>query len=407
MTDISGDNVFLSSAVEVTAVDGSTSVFLRNSHVHTETRNGWWKRRRPKGAGRVGFIPPTNYLLVRNTISSNIDGFFEQKYLSGGKWRTTALYRGNVLGMDMANGWQSASNGYPARGVPQSLIDQAITKARLALKDQKVNLAVAFAERDSTARMIGDNARAIADAVRHLRKGRFKRAARSLGIAKPGKPRGKEVTSRWLELQYGWKPLLQDVYGATEALARRNEHDWLVSAKGSARESIDETINVSKSSPRIIRGTLQTRGHRGVFARIDAIPRDGLLKSFSATGITNPATVAWELVPFSFVVDWFLPVGDYIDSMDALIGFKRSWCSVTTIEKFDSRFVGNPKEQFTSSGMLNEVTRSASQHRKYIKMVRTVYDDSVPIPVLPRFKNPVSLGHMANGLSLLASAFGR
>jgi hypothetical protein len=29
-------------------------------------------------------------------------------------------------------------------------------------------------------------------------------------------------------------------------------------------------------------------------------------------GLVNPLEIAWEVVPYSFVVDWFLPVGSYI-----------------------------------------------------------------------------------------------
>lgn len=33
-------------------------------------------------------------------------------------------------------------------------------------------------------------------------------------------------------------------------------------------------------------------------------------------GFTNPAAVLWEATPFSFVVDWFLPIGDYLKTLD-------------------------------------------------------------------------------------------
>lgn len=34
----------------------------------------------------------------------------------------------------------------------------------------------------------------------------------------------------------------------------------------------------------------------------------------SRLGLTNPASIAWELVPFSFVVDWFGTVGEFLAS---------------------------------------------------------------------------------------------
>jgi hypothetical protein len=37
-------------------------------------------------------------------------------------------------------------------------------------------------------------------------------------------------------------------------------------------------------------------------------------------GITNPLLYAWEVIPFSFVFDWFLSVGDYLTAQTALQG---------------------------------------------------------------------------------------
>jgi len=37
-------------------------------------------------------------------------------------------------------------------------------------------------------------------------------------------------------------------------------------------------------------------------------------------GLANPAALAWELIPFSFVADWFVGVGDYLNAQTALLG---------------------------------------------------------------------------------------
>lgn len=34
----------------------------------------------------------------------------------------------------------------------------------------------------------------------------------------------------------------------------------------------------------------------------------------------NPVGIAWELVPFSFAVDWFIPVGKFLNSYTDLAG---------------------------------------------------------------------------------------
>jgi hypothetical protein len=35
-------------------------------------------------------------------------------------------------------------------------------------------------------------------------------------------------------------------------------------------------------------------------------------------GLTDPLSVAWELIPYSFVVDWFVPIGTYLDNLNAI-----------------------------------------------------------------------------------------
>jgi hypothetical protein len=47
-------------------------------------------------------------------------------------------------------------------------------------------------------------------------------------------------------------------------------------------------------------------------------------------GFINPAAVAWELVPFSFLVDWFLPVGDFLNSFTDLLGHSVHYPYTTT-----------------------------------------------------------------------------
>lgn len=48
------------------------------------------------------------------------------------------------------------------------------------------------------------------------------------------------------------------------------------------------------------------------------IPGD--LHWLASFGITNPLELAWELIPYSFVIDWAFNVGNVLSGLDALIG---------------------------------------------------------------------------------------
>lgn len=61
-----------------------------------------------------------------------------------------------------------------------------------------------------------------------------------------------------------------------------------------------------------------------------------LMQAASRTGLTSPAFALWDVVPFSFVVDWFVDVGSFLDNMDALFAVKRH-ASYITLKRVASR----------------------------------------------------------------------
>jgi hypothetical protein len=284
----------------------------------------------------------------------------------------------------------------------------ALVAARNRLKAMKVDLGVAFAERKQTTRMLDDTIRRIVRSVRNLQRGNFRNAARALGIVKdPGRPRGSNWTNHWLQLQYGWKPLLSDVYGSCDALSKRELSDWRVTAK--AQRNDTDTWKAGTTPQGVSYPTSNfdawsgvARRQRGVFVRIDAIPQNDLTMSLASLGVTNPLLVAWELMPYSFVVDWALPVGAWLSSLDALLGYGNAWTSTTTYNR----------TVWEDRGVSRDWSKYAFVHndwfgtKELLKIVRSA-SSGVPLPAFPSFKDPRSLGHMANGLSLLAQVFGR
>jgi hypothetical protein len=50
-------------------------------------------------------------------------------------------------------------------------------------------------------------------------------------------------------------------------------------------------------------------------------------------GLTDPASVAWELIPFSFVADWFVPIGDTLRAIHAARTLPVEKVITTTLRK--------------------------------------------------------------------------
>lgn len=373
------------------------TVSLANGRFCSETPVGT-PRRKPKG-----WLPPRPYSLSRYEYQR---AYGQSHYqIVTGNWT-------KVIGCIDAGGQFNTLNHFngacsDATARVTMSTSAALAAARNRLKAKHVDLGVAFAERKATSRMLGDTAKRLANAVRSLQRGNFRNAARQLGITgRTGAPRGANWTNHWLQLQYGWKPLLSDVYGACDALSKRPLSDWRVTAKAARTDHDTFVYNSPPDSGSFgnLAGSclVVAERQRGVFVRLDAIPENDLTMSLTSLGVTNPLLVAWELVPYSFVVDWILPVGSWLDSLDALLGYGPAWNSITTRNETKWIDTGLSKTYSATSFIRNSFTGT----KRVLEVNRTA-SSGVPLPAFPRIKDPRSLGHMANGLSLLAQAFGR
>lgn len=72
---------------------------------------------------------------------------------------------------------------------------------------------------------------------------------------------------------------------------------------------------------------------------------DPILYRTNQLGLVNPAAVAWELVPFSFLVDWFIGVGSWLNGLTDFVGlslqksFRTCYGKVEgTMYCFDTRY---------------------------------------------------------------------
>lgn len=180
--------------------------------------------------------------------------------------------------------------------------------------------------------------------------------------------------------------------------------DWVIRVSGSAKKTTD----LSGEHPGGARwdGGLRTRIGK-VEERCGVVlyyaPQNAALASLSKLGLANPAEVVWELVPFSFVLDWFLPVGDWLSTLDAAVGYEFLDGCCTQFIRGYQRSVPRLYSEDTRTTWLGD---SPVGMARCVGLKRTVYLSS-PIPRPPRPDLSLSLGHMANGLALLSQVFKR
>lgn len=124
----------------------------------------------------------------------------------------------------------------------------------------------------------------------------------------------------FLEFHFGWSPLVADVYDSIDVLQREIPAGRIV---GRAKE-IGVALDIS------IPGTATHREKNYHVLNVNAVVgatvsiKNPNLALANQLGLINPATLVWEVIPFSFVIDWFVNVGDFLGSFTEFAGYSVS-----------------------------------------------------------------------------------
>jgi hypothetical protein len=141
------------------------------------------------------------------------------------------------------------------------------------------------------------------------------------------------LASAWLAYRYGVMPLIRDTYAVIEGLAKRT---------GQIRETTranSPTLHRIQSAVKA--GPGSTAAHE--FAELHQHKvsiRCMSLDEYERTAahaigfdFSKLITTPWELLPYSFVIDWFANVGDYINSLIPQFGCRQLGSCVTINEE--------------------------------------------------------------------------
>lgn len=138
------------------------------------------------------------------------------------------------------------------------------------------------------------------------------------------------ASGAWLAYRYGVRPFINDIEGILKGLKksvgkqRKTTRASLSQEKTNVRTSLSAAYGDWRSNVQII--TLDQVSIRGMSL-------DEYVADFSSNiGFTGKglAGLPWELIPFSFVVDWFVNVGDFLYAYIPAFGYKQlGSCLVT------------------------------------------------------------------------------
>lgn len=338
-----------------------------------------------------------------NKFSSQV-GTFQDTNVSNG------YYSIATFGMDYGQiGLTPSDCPYSVVGVshdPRAL-RMATDGAMDEVKDQKINFAQFIAERKQVVDMVNDTVNRLTKAIKAVRRRDFSGASRALGLTSNPSGLSRSVSSNWLAYQYGWKPLLSDVKGAAEHLAR-NSFEKPIRIRVKRQKTLESPAltwlagNGWGGKMTVKFSSRRTTAHIGLTFKVT----NDITRESQQLGITDPLTLAWELLPYSFVVDWFLPVGNFLQRLnyDSGLSFESGYTVQLTTQSGIAQnqndlwwIDGYTKRQFNGTGAV------VWEHTAFD---RAVLSDP-PQAVFPSFKDPFSATHVLNALALMRVAFGR
>lgn len=194
------------------------------------------------------------------------------------------------------------------------LEQEATLVARNRLKNARVAYGEAIAESRKTVLHLAQSALRLAKWIGWALKGQWNSIRLDLGITRGRHKDAGSLSANWLEYQYAWRPLMGEIYGTVQLLQEGLVKDDQVIYASSRRWRNKRALY------EVIKGTRVLELNLGMQVAIHARVKDADVAGLTALGLTDPLQVMWAVVPFSFVVDWFFPVSDFLESIGATKG---------------------------------------------------------------------------------------
>ena len=261
----------------------------------------------------------------------------------------------------------------------------AVAEAYAESNKPALDIAMMLVELDETIALLANPLKALTDLTRKTRLRVGKRVWETRWGLNPNYTISDALAGSWLTYQYGIYPLMCDVQAIIEKICNGFGGDeiTLKTFRGgtSSRSSTFYTGSKTVDLFRIRWMTTcitETKYTAQVYAR--RIYRGGLRAKDFGFSAERIASLAWERIPLSFVIDWFVNVGSFLASVYPNADYTYLGNSVST------------KSVYTASTEALGVTVSGAellsdQAGKYTRTVsRLQRNTNLPVPALPILK---------------------
>lgn len=214
---------------------------------------------------------------------------------------------------------QSPSGSVRTETIDFSTDGEAAMNRALA-KASEFSFGVSIAESSQTINLLTKRIKDLGRFAMALKRGDISKAGQvlnfDLSLQGAARLKGQSVKERlssgYLEFQFGWMPLLEDASNISKAYA-----------KGLSTEGLKVTSRTGRKA------SLRGRSNAELLSYVPQASAvfTGRVKNTKARdlqdlGLLNVPLIAWNLVPLSFVFDWFIPVGTFLGGITAQAGLE-------------------------------------------------------------------------------------
>lgn len=270
---------------------------------------------------------------------------------------------------------------------------QAATMNRLYAKvaGTDFNATVMGAELGKTIEMLVDTIQKVDKAYRMARRGNFRGASRVL-LGNPVRRGGLSnsvggaLANNWLELQYGWLQAARDIQGMFEVVD--------VAMRAPVLKPVTVSVKVEKAKGDQTWTTHKWKTSHSKYVYEMRYQPIATLDAATLLGLRNPLSAIHERISHSFLLDWLIPVGPYIQALGAsraLTGV----CSATTFWKWECSGL--------QTGLFYKIKGGEAVRRSYYQVARTTGLAQPPkLFTFNPLENIMGPVRMANAVALIA-----
>lgn len=229
-----------------------------------------------------------------------------------GSWPITSGELGSFIIPSQDAGWNADV---------ESLVSKAVTESHARVSANEMMILATAGELDKTIASLGSILMRVTSIVLAARRADLKYLKRQISW--------KELSDRWMEVRYALRPLGYDVRGILRGIKAKSAHTRETARASDALSWYKEdTYNVYGSGS----------GYNATIKRTVTVTtsvRAGVLfdlekSALNIWGADKIFETAWELLPLSFIIDWFFNVGSTIAAWTPDVGIRElaSWSTV-------------------------------------------------------------------------------